>query len=167
MRSLALAVCATALATTVAGSAGAQETAAPDYRDNRSSAAAVVESLYNAVERREYLRAWSYFRDEPDRPTFEDFAAGYADTRHVRLKLGRATGEGAAGSTFYSVPAAIEAETDKGRQVYVGCYELRLVQPGVQITPPFRPLGIVKAKLEPSATSFADAVGLCPAKGLP
>ncbi|WP_062209586.1 hypothetical protein [Aureimonas sp. AU12] len=167
MRSLALAVRAAVIAVAITAPAGAQETAPPDYRDDRSSAETVIESLYNAVERREYLRAWSYFRDEPDRPTFEAFAAGYADTRHVRLKLGRATGEGAAGSTFYSVPAAIEAETDRGRQVYVGCYELRLVQPGVQITPPFRPLGIVKAKLEPSAASFADAAGTCPAKGLP
>ncbi len=132
----------------------------PAYRDDRSTPEAVVESLYNAIERQEYLRAWSYFREEATRP-FETFAAGYADTRHVRLKLGTAASEGAAGSTYYRLSAVIEAETASGTRVYAGCYELRLVQPAAQGQPPFQPMGISGARLAAVDESFDAATGRC------
>lgn len=132
----------------------------PAYRDDRSTPEAVVGSLYNAIERQEYLRAWSYFREEVAKP-FDAFAAGYADTRHVRLKLGTATGEGAAGSTYYRLPAVVEAETASGTRVFAGCYELRLVQPAAQGEPPFRPMGISGARLAAVGESFDAATGRC------
>ncbi|KAB0677596.1 hypothetical protein [Aureimonas leprariae] len=141
--------------------------AEPDYLDDRSDAKALIRSLYNAVNRKEYVRAYGYFRDEPDRPSFESFAKGYADTAKVELKLGTETSEGAAGSLYYSVPVAIRSVDTGGKAaVFSGCYELRLVQPGVQAEPPFRPLGIVKGRLEPSAKSFDDTAGRCPPDGL-
>lgn len=141
--------------------------AEPEYRDDRSDARSVIRSLYNAINRREYVRAFSYFRDEPDRPSFEAFAAGYKTTAAVELKLGEATSDGAAGSLYYALPVAIRStSTAGGRSVFTGCYELRIVQPGVQAEPPFRPLGIVKGALEPSNADFADATGRCPSKGL-
>lgn len=141
--------------------------AEPGYLDDRSDADAVIRSLYNAVNRKEYVRAWSYLRDEPDRPTFAEFAKGYAETDRVEVKLGKATSEGAAGSIYYSVPVALRSIDAKGEpSVFTGCYQLRLVQPGVQAEPPFRPLGIVKGRLERSAKSFDKATGSCPAGGL-
>ncbi len=139
----------------------AQENSLPDYRDDRSTPEAVLKSLYNAVERQEYLRAWSYFADEPDRPDFSTFAKGYEGTEHVRLKLGAAVEEGAAGSLYYSVPAVVEAKGSAGMQVFAGCYQLRLIQPAVQEEPPFRPMSIIKGALEKSDASFDKAEGSC------
>ena len=131
----------------------------PGYR---ATPEAAIESLYNAVERGEYLRAGSYFRDEPGRPAFESFAKGYEDTEHVRLKLGESTGEGTAGSLFFSVPAAVESTSKDGsREVCTGCYTFRLVQSAAQIVPHFSPMGIVEGTLKKSSSPFAEASGLC------
>lgn len=154
------------LAGLAAAPVAAQDGPPPDYRDDRSTPEAVLESLYNAIDRQEYLRAWSYFRDEPGRPDFESFAKGYADTAHVRLRLGAGTSDGAAGSIYTTVPAVVEAvSAGGGRKVFAGCYELRLVQPAAQATPPFQPLGIVKGVLKPSDAGFEQAEGSC--AGLP
>ena len=157
--SIAFAIFATCSPATAQG-------AQPQYLDDRSTPEAVVESLYNAIERQEYLRAWSYFRDEPGRPSFEAFAKGYEATAHARVKLGEGSSDGAAGSIYYAVPAVVEATgRDGGIQVYAGCYELRLVQPAAQATPPFQPLGIVKGVLKPASAGFDAASGSC--AGLP
>lgn len=141
--------------------------AEPAYLDDRSDAKTVIRSLYNAVNRKEYVRAYSYFRDEPDRPSFADFAKGYADTTRVLVKIGQQRSEGAAGSLYYSVPVAIRSTDAKGAtSVFSGCYQLRVVQPGVQAEPPFHPLGIVKGALQRSDQPFSQAMGACPADGL-
>lgn len=132
------------------------------YRDDRSTPEAVVTSLYNAIDRHEYLRGWSYFREGPDRPGHDSFEAGYRKTKSVRLKLGKATSEGAAGSVFYTLPVAIEATGTDGRKtVFEGCYELRLVDPSIQATPPFQPMGIVKGTLKKTTAPFGSATGSC------
>lgn len=139
----------------------------PDYRDDRSTPEAVVESLYNAVTRKEFLRAHSYFQANAEVAPLEAFAKGYADTARVRVRPGKATGDGAAGSIFYSLPVVVESVSTAGKAtVFTGCYELRLVQPAVQALPPFQPLGIVKGKLSETTASFADARGQCAADGL-
>ncbi|WP_062115360.1 hypothetical protein [Aureimonas sp. AU40] len=160
----ALALCAL-LALSPAAPAGTQTL--PDYRDDRSTPEAVIESLYNAINRHEFLRAWSYFRDEPDRPEFESFAKGYADTSRVRLKLGMAEAEGAAGSTYYRVPAVVEATRGGTAAVFSGCYELRLLQPGAQAEPPFQPMGIVRGNLRQSKASFEEGQGDCSVPNAP
>ena len=139
----------------------------PDYLDDRSTAPSLVESLYNAIERKEYARAWSYYRDEPERPVFRDFAEGYAETAHVRVRTEPGTSDGAAGSIYHSVPVVVEATgTDGGTTVYAGCYELRMVQPAAQIKPPFQPIRIIAGELEASDANFESAAGDCPDEGL-
>lgn len=153
---------------TVLGSAGGALAAdpggsGPAYLDDRSSGESLIRSLYNAIDRHEYLRAYSYFGEAADRPDFESFAKGYATTDHVRLKLGEITGEGAAGSLYTNVPAAIEAtDTDGTSEVFTGCYVTRLAQPSVQATPPFQPIHIEKASLERATQSFDAAKPVCP-----
>ncbi|MEF2074082.1 hypothetical protein [Consotaella aegiceratis] len=162
MRVFGFAIAAAATLAVPTGAAWAQADGMPDYRDDRSTATSVIESLYNAIERREYLRAWSYFRDEPDRPDFDSFSKGYETTEHVRVKTGEAVSEGAAGSIYTSLPAVAEATSaDGGISVYAGCYQLRLVQPAVQATPPYQPMGIVNGHLAPVDASFEDASGDC------
>ena len=131
--------------------------AAEPYRDDRSDPAALVESLYNAIDRKEYARAWSYFA-EPPAATPEDYARGFEGTESVAVRTGAASAEGAAGSTFYSIPVAIEArQTDGETVVFAGCYELRLANPQVQ-GEDFRPLHVVKGTLARTAQDIGQAV---------
>ncbi len=77
---LALALLAAALAAAALPAFAAP----PAYLDDRSTAAALVRSFYNAVNRREYARAYSYFGDHAAQP-YAGFAAGYADTVSVSV----------------------------------------------------------------------------------
>lgn len=133
------------------------------FIDDRSSPSRVVTSLYNAIDRHEYLRGWSYFA--PDgAPPYEEFRDGYAETENVALRIGDVQSEGAAGSIHSSVPVAIEATgTDGGKAVFTGCYLLTQVQPGAQDTPPFRPIQIDSGTLEDSDQPFDEAMGTCEA----
>lgn len=133
------------------------------YIDDRSSPERVVVSLYNAINRGEYLRAWSYFKADTA-PPLGDFSAGYADTAQVKLRLGEVQTEGAAGSIHSLVPIALQATGKDGTvTVFTGCYRLTQVQPGAQAEPPFRPIQIDDGRLEKSAASFDEAMGRCEA----
>ena len=133
----------------------------PDYSDDRSSAADVVLSLYNAINRREYLRAYSYYQDGT-LGFYSRFAAGYADTDHVQVRLGEVTGDAGAGTAHFAVPVALRATDVAGRvQVFVGCYHVSQLQPAVQDTPPFQPIQIDKGHLTETADAFDTAMGRC------
>ena len=131
----------------------------PSYQDDRSSATALIQSLYNAIDRKEYLRAWSYYasntvasaEDEAAKADYETFKKGYANTEFVTLLTGEESEEGAAGSTYYKVPVAIDALDNNGKHTqFAGCYTIRLAQPTVQDTPPYQPLHIDSGELQPA-----------------
>ena len=131
------------------------------FIDDRSSAEAVVRSLYNAIDRKEYLRGWSYFAEDAA-PPYEEFRDGYGDTESVDLRLGETASEGAAGSVHFSVPVAILATASDGTEtVFTGCYRLTQVQPAVQETPPYRPIRIDRGELAESDAPFVEAMGSC------
>lgn len=136
----------------------------PPFRDDRSDPAAIVASLYDALNRHEYARAWSYFGDREPVADYAAFVAGYAGTERIALRTGAVTTEGAAGSLYGSVPVAIAATgTDGATRVFAGCYTTRQVQPSIQ-EPPFRPLEIVEGELSPVAGSLDGALPAgCPA----
>lgn len=149
------AACLICLSTLSSGMALAQE---PDYRDDRSNADAIVRSYYNAINRKEYARAWSYFGEQKPSANFEAFAAGFVDTEAVEVETGPASEEGAAGSVYSQIPVAIQAVSAGGEaKVFSGCFEARLVQPGVQ-GDGFQSLHLVSAHLEPSAEPLATAL---------
>lgn len=128
------------------------------YIDNRSSASDVIRSLYNAVNRGEYLRAWSYF-DESDRPDYAKFVEGYSDTATVELAVGKEKAEGAAGTVYWTVPVAIETHRADGETaVFAGCYTLAQPNPVAQEAPPFRPIGIREGELHAAQGPLHDAV---------
>jgi hypothetical protein len=116
------------------------------YLDNRSDAAALIDSLYNAINQHQYARAYSYWEDSPQRPGFDQFQAGYQDTASVQVTLG-AIGLGAAAGNLYApVPVTLSAKSTTGAtQTYVGCYMLHVDQPAMQATLPFMPWGIQSA----------------------
>ncbi|RUV41511.1 MAG: DUF1176 domain-containing protein [Mesorhizobium sp.] len=128
------------------------------YIDDRSSAEAVVRSLYSAINRHEFARAWGYFGDTKPARDFDAFVKGYDSTDTVEVKTGAVSDEGAAGSIYYSVPVAIQATDKKGEaKIFAGCYTLRQVNAQIQ-EPPFQPIFIDKGALKPSASDFQDAV---------
>jgi hypothetical protein len=142
----ALAAAALACALAMPAVASAQD----QYLDNRSDAASLVRSLYNAVNRKEYARAWDYYGDQKPAKSYDKFVQGYADTQRVDVATGAVSEEGAAGSIYYSVPVAIRATDSKGDQkTFAGCYTARLSQPAIQ-EPPFKPMHIEKGSLKPA-----------------
>lgn len=135
--------------------AAAQE---PVYLDDRSDPAAIVRSFYNAVTRKEYARAWSYYGERKPVADYAAFVAGYGDTEAVTLATGPVTTEGAAGSIYGTVPVAIEAtHTDGTTHAFAGCVTTRQIQPGIQ-EPPFQPLLIDHAVLHAASAAVNEAL---------
>jgi len=130
----------------------------PPYIDDRSDAAAVIRSLYSAINRHEFARAWDYYGDTKPAKDFAAFVKGYDGTDTVEVKTGAVSNDGAAGSIFYNVPVAIQATDKNGEaKVFAGCYTLRQVSAQIQ-EPPFRPIFIDKGALKPSTADFEEAV---------
>ena len=123
--------------------------AAEAYLDDRSTAQSVISSFYDAINRQEYSRAWSYYADGQGVPKFGDFVKGYAQTKSVKVAFGKESGEGAAGSTYWTLPVSLDAVDTSGKHSYfAGCYTLRLANPQIQAEPPFEPLHIVSGHLK-------------------
>ena len=154
MRRLHLAYVAAVFASGIGSTPGfAQETR---YIDDRSDAASLVRSLYNAINRKEFARAWDYFGDTKPASDFDSFVKGYEGTQAVKVITGAVSSEGAAGSTFFSVPVAIAATGADGQeQVFAGCYTARLVSPQLQ-EQNFQPLHLEKGALKPMPDHAID-----------
>jgi hypothetical protein len=119
------------------------------YLDNRSGAAEVVRSLYDAISRKDYARAYSYFEIPPAKD-FATYEKGFDGTVRVDVITGEVFGDGAAGSIFYAVPTALKSTDSKGVVTYfAGCYTVRGFSALAQ-EPPFRPLQITKGSLKPA-----------------
>ncbi|RUU42730.1 DUF1176 domain-containing protein [Mesorhizobium sp. M6A.T.Ce.TU.002.03.1.1] len=128
------------------------------YVDDRSDAEAVIRSLYSAINRQEFARAWDYFGDTKPAKDFGAFVKGYDGTERVDVKTGAVSDDGAAGSIYYNVPVAIRATAKDGSEnIFAGCYTLRQVNAQIQ-EPPFRPIFIDKGALKPSKADFENAM---------
>lgn len=140
---------------------------AEDFLDDRSSATAVIRSYYNAINSYQYLRAFSYKTRFPSdeksqdelQAEFEEFAKGYEDTASVTLLTGEEFFDGAAGTTTYAVPVAIDAADRNGRhQQFAGCYTLKQVSPSAQEGVPFQPIYIAGAAMKPAKGALAEII---------
>jgi hypothetical protein len=150
------AFCTSAFSLLAATASFAQTVEPPAYLDDRSDAAGIVKSFYNAIDRGEFARAWDYFGDKKPSKDFATFAKGYENTVSVQVVTGEPGAEGAAGSTFFALPVAILATNKDGsEQVFAGCYTARLVNPQIQ-EPPFRGMIIESAELKPSEQPFEE-----------
>ncbi|TGQ73049.1 MAG: DUF1176 domain-containing protein [Mesorhizobium sp.] len=137
----------------------ADDTPEAPYVDDRSSAEAVIQSLYSAINRHEFTRAWGYYGETKPAKDFDAFVKGYDGTDKVEVATGAVSDDGAAGSIFYSVPVAIRATDKSGEEkVFAGCYTLRQVNAQNQAAPPFDPIHIEKGALKPSTADFEEAV---------
>jgi hypothetical protein len=116
-----------------------------NFIDNRSGPVEVISSLLNAINRKEYVRAYSYWENPTQ--TYTNFANGYADTVSVTAIFGTVISDAGAGQFHYQVPVAeYVLHTDSTTKIYVGCYVLHLSNPGMQGMLPFEPMGIVSGK---------------------
>lgn len=138
-----------------------------DYMDDRSSAESVVRSLFNAINSRQYLRAYSYWEANAEGlPPYEEFEQSFAETDYVDLfHVGEVTTEAGAGQQYFAVPYIISVmNTDGSVEAFAGCYLMHLANPAIQATPPFRPLGIQRAAIRQMGEgddSFTISESLC------
>lgn len=148
-------------ATATSGSSGTPAA----YLDDRSSAESLLESYYNAVNAKQYARAYSYWEpgvDTSQLPPFSQFQQGYATTQTVALTIGQIGIGAAAGNLYFSVPVALRSQTsDKGMLTFVGCYVLHLGQPANQAVPPFQPMAIQSATVK-QVDNNADVQSMFP-----
>lgn len=119
----------------------------PEYRDDRSTPQSLIESYYNAINRHEYARAYTYYGGSEEVGSYADFAKGFDTTASVVLLTGSVTAEGGMSKVYAGVPVAIDSiDTDGTHTQYAGCYLTVLVEPTVQ-EPPVQSMRIVWGKL--------------------
>ncbi|MGH7192668.1 MAG: hypothetical protein ACREJM_03935 [Candidatus Saccharimonadales bacterium] len=125
-----------------------------DYLDDRSTPDEVVRSLYNAVNRHEYARAYSYWGAGSQAQPFPAFQDGYAQTAAVALTTGHSESALHDGDMNYALPVDLSATmTDGSVRGFTRCYRLQLPVPSSQTVPPYQPLNIQSAALRPSSSS--------------
>jgi hypothetical protein len=96
----------------------------PAYLDDRSSPAALVKSLYNAINRQEYARALAYFA-EPPVDTVEEFAETFHGTERMRVVTGTPGRDGEGTDLRFEMPLAVEVTDEDGDiRVLAGCYTI-------------------------------------------
>ncbi|RME86224.1 MAG: hypothetical protein D6775_00710 [Caldilineae bacterium] len=101
----------------------------PPFFEQRDTPVNVLASYINAIDRREFARAYAYW-ENPDQ-TFEQFVEGFADTVFVYLVVSPPTAyEGAAGSQYTAVPTLLMAtHTDGTEHFFRGEYIMRRTNP--------------------------------------
>jgi hypothetical protein len=148
-------------------SASPSPSTAPDaaYLDDRSSAEQVIRSYYDAINRRQYLRAYSYWESSAALPSYDVFAKAFDGTTAAQVELGTVGGSPGAGQLYWSVPAAVFSTTTSGTQSFVGCYTVHLARPEIQTAPSFKPMAIQTGQLQSVASATAARSALATACG--
>lgn len=89
----------------------------------------MVRRYYAAINARDYRTAYAQWSDDgrASKQTYEQFAAGFAQTQAVTPEVGPPGGiEGATGSRYVEVPISLRATTRDGQvQQFAGSYTLR------------------------------------------
>jgi hypothetical protein len=126
-----------------------------NYLDNRSDPKAAVSSYLNALNRKEYVRAYSYSQTpSTEFGPYSSYAAGYTSTDVITATFGTATSDAGAGNIYYKVPLVMKVLTTSAvHQTFVGCFTLHLSQPGVQGIYPFQPMGLTDGKFKTVANN--------------
>ena len=141
------------------------------YLDDRSTPAALMLSYFNAINKRSYLQAYSYYTHYAALGTLDEFSNGYSETQSVSVVFGNISSEGAAGSIYYTVPMVLNATTTANiQQKFAACYVLRLPQPGNYGAPPITPLHIERGTAQSIPLTTQDAAALsfaCPSPDFP
>ncbi len=134
----------------------------PRYED-RTGAIQTMLSYYNAVNLKEYQRAYRYW-ERPGKspsttpPDYATFVQGYAETAYVELTAGTPMYDAGAGNFWATVPVAIRASTTGGeRQVFAGCYVLHHTSPGADPRPDAALWKLSRARITVERSAAAPA----------
>lgn len=123
------------------------------FYENRTDPANALLSFYNAVNRKEYERAYNYFQGAPNphpglAPPYAQFAQGYANTAAVIIAIGKIETGAGAGNIYASMPVVITATQNDGtRQIFSGCYVMHRVNEGISEDPNDELWSISSAKI--------------------
>jgi len=130
-----------------------------DYIDDRGTPSQVIVSYYNAIERQEYSRAYSYYSDPATTlGSFSSFVNGYQNTISVDLVFGPITGDPGMSQIHYTVPVILKAITkNKVHTNYAACYVVHESNPDVYGTPPISPMSIDSGSATVSNLNASDA----------
>src|SRR5258708_39675067 len=111
------------------------------YMDNRSTAETLIMSYMNAVNRKEFSRAYGYWQDGAAQlAPFPQFVQGSANTQSVQSTVGIVSADPGPGPVYYSAPVTLIATITGGAPpTVVGCYTLHISQPANHGVPPFQP----------------------------
>jgi hypothetical protein len=132
---------------------------------SRTDPVSLIGAYYNAISRRDYQSAYSFWETPPDNATLEQFAAGFADTQSARafVRLPIVTDAGA-GNIFASLPTLVIAtRTDSSQQIFAGCFTThRTNVPVGNATEPDPSWFLRDATLQPQgALDFAALENVC------
>lgn len=114
----------------LAGPLPSEARAGAQTRLDAAVAIDVVRDYYRAIDARDYATAWAKWGDRGRTgQTYAAFRRGFTATRKVRVSVtGPARSEGAAGSTYVTVPVRVYALTTTGaHQRFDGSYIVRRV----------------------------------------
>lgn len=129
------------------------------YMDDRSTPEKLVQSYYNAINQKQYARAFGYFSEGFAPNNYESWMQGYAGTEAISIQFGATQPDPGAGQIYWALPVAISASMSDGTtKVYAGCYTIHLTAPDMQTDPPFQPMSINGAKLSASDKPIHAAV---------
>ena len=129
------------------------------YMDDRSTPQTLVQSYYNAINLKQYTRAYGYYSDGFAAKDYDSWAKGYADTKSVSVQFGATQPDPGAGQIYWALPVAISVlMTDGSSKVYGGCYNIHLTSPELQTDPPFMPISINSGSLKESDKPVQDAI---------
>jgi len=108
----------------------------PAY-ENLSDPVDLLGSFYNAINRKEYRRAYGYWSSPPDGASLAQFAQGYADTTAVMLVIHPpAQYDAGAGSQYARIRSLLVAtHADGSTQTYAGCYTAQRANPQIEGAP--------------------------------
>ena len=138
------------------------------FMDDRSGPVEVLQSFVNALNLKQYVRAYSYWKGPVGSaggpPPYSQFEAGYARTESVQLYTGQVLGDVGAGQLYYSVPVVSYRAGHRWRRADL----LRLLysapvparDPGCAALRPTRHR-IGRGRLRPQWLKHPDFVGQC------
>lgn len=129
--------------------------------NNLSTPVDLLASLVDALNRKEYRRAYSYWETPPNQQTFDQFAKGYADTTSVFLAVHLPTqNDAGAGQQYAGIPAWLVARhKDGAKPNFVGCYVAHRPNPNIPGAPKGREWHLSRATVR-NLPNGADPVAL-------
>ena len=111
----------------------------PASFEDRTSPQNLIKSFYNAIDRKEYQRAYGYWQTTGTTNTpanYAQFAKGYADTLSVTYTLGTVVTNAGAGNIYANIPTVLTAtHTDGSKTTFAGCYVAHRVNDGISANP--------------------------------